>query len=218
MSSTALMQETNVAVQNSNIETPEHNEEAEPSQPLTKLNVAIPEENVVSESSAAPEMSAAASKPTVSSTEPNEEALKSIVETPDSIETTELSAAASKPTVSSTEPNEEALNSIEGTLDVIETKEPGENVTENTDALADLIAPLQESNSVALDPNSQTQKSVVAMESKQIPEPDKKAPEENVISTEPDKNASEDNVILTKPNATLQEQSVPIPDPNGEKQ
>ncbi|XP_026819323.1 uncharacterized protein LOC113557990 [Rhopalosiphum maidis] len=194
MSSTTLKQETNVAVQNSNVETPELNEVTEPSQPLTKLNVTMPEANVASEPSAAIEL-----------------------KTPDSIETTELSAAVSKPTVSSTEPNEEALNSIEQTLDVIETKEPDENFTEHTDALVDLIAPLQESNSVTLDPNSQTQKSIVAMESKQISEPDKKAPKENVISTEHDKNASEDNVTLTKPSATLQEQSVSIPDPNGEK-
>ncbi|XP_025203377.1 uncharacterized protein LOC112600399 [Melanaphis sacchari] len=162
MKSTVLMQESNAVAQNSITETSEVTTKS--SQALTKLNVTIPEENVVSEPTANIESS----------------------------ETAELSVAVSKPTVSSTEPNEEALNSIVVTPEPIETTEPGENATELNDALADFISPVQESNSAVLD--SETQKPIEAIESKPTSESDKKASEKNIILMEPDKNDSENNV------------------------
>lgn len=196
INSTVIIQESNTESQNSSVEISKPNEVTETSQALTELNVTTPEPNVVSEHGAD-------IKPSVD-IEPSA--------------ATELSVEVLKPTVLSTEPNEEELNSIAATPEPIEITEPDENSTELSNTLADLITPMQESNSTALNSVSETQKSIKEMESKPISESDKKDTEENVLSMEPDINASEHNVILTNTSTTAQENSVSIPETNKEKQ
>lgn len=196
INSTVLIQESNTESQNSSAETPEPNEVTETSQALTKFNVTTPEPIEGSEHGAD-------IKPSVD-IEPSA--------------ATELNVEVLKHTESSTEPNEEELNSIVTKPEPIEITESVENSTEPSNTLADLITPIQESNSETLNSVSETQKSIEKMESKPISESDKKDTEENVLSIEPDKNASEHSVILTNTNATAQENSVSIPETNEEKQ
>jgi len=196
INSTVLIQESNTESQNSSAETPEPNEVTETSKALTELNVTTPEPNVVSEHGAdikpsvdiepstAADLSVEVLKHTVSSTEPNEEELNSIVATPEPIEITEpvenstdLSDTLANLNTPMQGSNSAALNSVSETQKSIEKMES---------------KPISESD------KKDTEENVLSME------PDINASEHNVILTNTSATEQENSVSIPETNEEKQ--------------
>ncbi|KAE9524223.1 hypothetical protein AGLY_015262, partial [Aphis glycines] len=196
INSTVLIQESNTESQNSSAETPEPNEVTETRQALTELNVTTPESNVVSEHGAdiklsvdiepstAADLSVEVLKHTVSSTEPNEEELNSIVATPEPIEITE-------PVENSTDRS--------NTLANLNTPMQGSNSAE-LNSVSDTQKSIgeMESKPISESDKKDTEENVLSME------PDINASEHNVTLTNTSATAQENSVSIPETNEEKQ--------------